>query len=202
MAHPAKRETRHANVFTRRALLMMGGQVALLAGLSAKLYQVQIVQGGRYATLADENRISARLIAPPRGRMLDRFGVVLGGNKINWRALLIAEQTTDSAATLAAFSKIVPLSDYERARIEREIHRHRRFIPTLVREFLSWEEMAAIEVNAPTCRASWSMSAPPGCIRSTSSTPTWSATSRRRTRTTSRTTRCSPCPVSASAAPG
>ena len=149
MAHPAKRETRHGNVFTRRALLMMGGQVALLAGLAAKLYQVQILQGGRYATLADENRISARLIAPPRGRLLDRFGVVLGGNKINWRALLIAEQTTDSAATLAAFSKIVPLSDYEQARIEREIRRHRRFIPTMVREFLSWEEMAAIEVNAP-----------------------------------------------------
>ncbi len=149
MAHPVKRETRHGNVFTRRALLLMGGQVTLLGALSAKLYQVQIVQGGRYATLADENRISARLTAPPRGRVLDRFGTVLGGNKINWRALLIAEQTTDSAATLAAFSRIVPLSDYEQARIEREIHRHRRFIPTMMREFLTWEEMAAIEVNAP-----------------------------------------------------
>src|SRR5262249_46396057 len=37
----------------------------------------------------------------------------------------------------------------ERARIEREVHRHRRFIPVMVREFLTWNEMAAIEVNAP-----------------------------------------------------
>ena len=127
----------------------MGGQVALLGGLAARLYQVQVVEGARYATLAQENRVSARMIAPPRGRMLDRFGTVVAGNKLNWRALLVAEQTNDTAATLDSFARIVPLSDSERARIEREIHRHRRFIPVMVREFLNWDEMAAIEVNAP-----------------------------------------------------
>ncbi len=144
-----RRETRRTNVFTRRALLMMGGQVALLGGLAARLYQVQVVEGERYSTLAEENRVSARLIAPPRGRILDRFGTVLAGNKLNWRALLVAEQTNDVAATLDNFSRIVPLTDYERARIDRDLHRHRRFIPTMIREFLSWDEMAAIEVNAP-----------------------------------------------------
>ncbi len=144
-----KRETKHTGVFTRRALLLMGGQVALLGGLGAQLYKVQVLDGARYATLADENRISARLIAPPRGRILDRFGTVLGGNRINWRALLIAEQTTDTSSTLENFSRIVPLAEHERARIERDVHRHRRFIPIMVREFLSWEDMARIEVNAP-----------------------------------------------------
>jgi penicillin-binding protein 2 len=143
------RDTPRTSVFTRRALLMMGGQVTALAVLAARLYQVQVLEGGRYATLAEENRISARLIAPPRGRMLDRFGTVIAGNRLNWRALLIAEQTTDATATLDTFARIVPLADYERARIERELHRHRRFIPIMVREFLTWNEMAAIEVNAP-----------------------------------------------------
>src|SRR5579863_1662529 len=113
---------------------MMGGQVALLGGLAARLYQVQVVEGARYATLAQENRVSARMIAPPRGRMLDRFGTVVAGNKLNWRAILVAEQTNDIAATLDAFARIVALSDTERARIEREVHRHRRFIPVMVRE--------------------------------------------------------------------
>ncbi|HEY7577771.1 MAG TPA: penicillin-binding protein 2, partial [Acetobacteraceae bacterium] len=143
------RDTRHTGVFTRRALLMLGGQAALLGGLVARLYQVQVVDGARYATLSEENRISARLIAPPRGRMLDRFGTVVAGNKLNWRALLVAEQTADMTATLDNFAGIVALADYERARIEREVRRHRRFIPIMVREFLSWDEMAAIEVNAP-----------------------------------------------------
>jgi penicillin-binding protein 2 len=144
-----RRETRRTGVFTRRALILMGGQVALLGALGARLYQVQVVEGARYRTLADENRVSARLIAPPRGRILDRFGVVVGGNKQNWRALLISEQTNDVAATLDAFAQVVPLADHERARVMRDVQRHRRFIPVMVREFLTWDEMAAIEVNAP-----------------------------------------------------
>ena len=106
-------------------------------------------EGSRYATLAESNRISARLIAPPRGRIMDRFGTVVGGNKLNWRALLMVEETADVGATLDSFSRVVSLADHERARIERELHRRRRFIPLVVREFLSWDDMARIEVNAP-----------------------------------------------------
>ena len=144
-----KRESKRTGVFTRRALLVGGVQVAALGVLGAKLYQVQVVEGGKFATLAETNRISARLIAPPRGRLLDRSGVPVAGNNQNWRALLIAEQTDDAGATLDNLARIVNLPDHERARIERELHRHRRFVPVMVREFLSWEDMAAIEVNAP-----------------------------------------------------
>jgi penicillin-binding protein 2 len=144
-----RRDTRRTGVFTRRALLLMGGQAALLGGLGVRLYQVQVAEAARYRTLSDENRISARMIAPPRGRILDRFGVVVAGNQTNWRAVLVAEHTNDVEATLDAFSQILPLADHERARIMREVHRHRRFIPVMVREFLTWDDMARIEVNAP-----------------------------------------------------
>ena len=127
----------------------MGGQVAVLGALGARLYQVQVHDGARYTTLADENRISARMIAPPRGRILDRFGIVVAGNSTNWRAVLVAEQADNVPATLDAFSALLPLSEYERARIDRELHRKRKFIPVLIKEFLTWDEMAAIEVNAP-----------------------------------------------------
>ena len=90
--------------------------------------------------------------------------------------------------------RIVPLDDNERARIEREVQRHRRFIPVMVREFLTWEEMAKIEVNAPDL---------PGIVVDVGTTRiypfsdawrTSSATSRRRTRTTSPTIRCCALP--------
>jgi penicillin-binding protein 2 len=144
-----KKETRRTGVFTRRALLLGGVQVAAMGALAAKLYQVQVVQGERYATLAENNRVSARLIAPPRGRILDRFGTVVAGNKLNWRALLVAEETDDVDATLDTFARVVDLPDHERARIERELRHRRRFVPLMLREFLTWEDMARIEVNAP-----------------------------------------------------
>ena len=144
-----RRETRRVGVFTRRALFALGGQGVLLGLLGARLYQVQVTEGRRYASMARQNSVSLRMIAPVRGRILDRAGVVLAGNRQNWRALLIAERAGDVTRTLDRFSRIVPLAPHERARILRDVHRTRRFIPVLVRDFLTWEQMAQIEVNAP-----------------------------------------------------
>ena len=142
-------DARGQAVFTRRALLLGAGQLGIFGALAARLYRVQIVEGGRYATLSDSNRINVRPVAPPRGRILDRTGTVLGGNQINWRALLIAGQA-DADAAIDGFARVVPLTDTERARVERELHaRRRRSVPVMLREFLTWEEMARIEVNAP-----------------------------------------------------
>src|ERR1700727_1076721 len=97
-----KREGERTGVFTRRALLLMGGQVAVLGMLGARLYQGQVRDRAGYITLADENRIRARMIAPPRGRILDRFGIVVAASSTNWRAVLVAEQADDVPATLDA----------------------------------------------------------------------------------------------------
>lgn len=144
-----REEEQRRSVFTRRALALGLGQLALFGFLGSRLYRLQSEEGERYRTLAEENRVSARLLPPPRGQVLDRQGRVVAGNKLNWRALLVAEQTQDVGASLETFSRIVPLQEHERARIEREVRRRRRFVPVIVREFLSWEEMARIEVNAP-----------------------------------------------------
>lgn len=144
-----REEELRRTVFTRRALLLGGLQLGAFGFLGWRLHTLQVDQGERFATLAEENRRSARLLSPPRGRIFDRNGEVIAGNRLNWRALLVAEHTTDVAATLETFSRIVPLSEAERARVVRDVRRRRRFVPVMVREFLEWEEMARIEVNAP-----------------------------------------------------
>jgi penicillin-binding protein 2 len=143
-----KRESKRTGVFTRRALIVGGAQLAALGFLAARLYQVQVVEGSRYATLAEANRVSTRLIAPPRGRLLDRSGTVIAGNRQNWRALFIAELAEDAGVTLDTFARFIPISDSERARIERDLRRRRRYSgdPARVPHL---EDMARIEVNAP-----------------------------------------------------
>jgi penicillin-binding protein 2 len=149
MSRRQREEERVRGIFGRRALLLGAGQLGLLGYLAHRLHTLQVDEGERYATLAEENRVSARLLAPPRGRVLDRDGRVVAGNQLNWRVLLVAEQAHDVGATLETFARIVPLTDQERARVERELRRRRRFVPVIVREFLTWEEMAKIELNAP-----------------------------------------------------
>ena len=136
-------------VFTRRALLVGGAQTLALGGLAARLRQVQMQEGSRYATMAEDNRVTARMTAPRRGRILDRFGTVLAGSLVNWRALLFTDQTTSIQYSLERFTALVPLADHEKARIERDLRHRKTYIPVLLKEYLSREAMLKIEVNAP-----------------------------------------------------
>ncbi len=70
--------------FTRRALLVGGAQAGLFAVLAGRMYYLQVIEAERYATLAEDNRINLRLLPPPRGRIVDRFGVPLAVNQQNY----------------------------------------------------------------------------------------------------------------------
>jgi penicillin-binding protein 2 len=142
-----KYDTIRSKLLTRRALLLAGGQAALLATVAGRLYFLQVVQAGRYALLADENRISIRLIAPPRGLIVDRFGVALASNRPTYRAVLVPDQSGDITATLDAVSSLVPLSEADRRRVTHDIKVKHGFVPVVIHENMSWEEMARIEVN-------------------------------------------------------
>lgn len=135
--------------FTRRSLLLGGGQMLLLGSLAARMYYLQILESDRYSMLAEDNRINLRLLPPPRGRIVDRFGVQLAGNQQTYRLVMVREQSPDLTATLQALTEIIDLSEAERARILREMERKRGFVPVTIRENLTWEQVSRIEVNAP-----------------------------------------------------
>ena len=135
--------------FSRRAMILGGGQVALFGILAGRMYQLQVIESSRYKMLADENRISMRLLPPLRGRILDRFGVPLATNKENYRVLLIAERTRDVKQTLDALGRLISIPDHEHRRILREIRKRRDFVPVTIQENLDWKKVSRIEVNAP-----------------------------------------------------
>ncbi|MDH3596282.1 MAG: penicillin-binding protein 2 [Rhodospirillales bacterium] len=148
MARRNDDQTRY-RIFTRRAMLIGAGQAALLSTLAGRMYYLQILESDRYATLAEDNRINLRLLAPPRGRIIDRFGLPLADNVQNYRVVLVREQTRDVAWTLDALGQIIELSDYDRERVLRETTSKRAFVPVTVRDNLTWPQVSRIEVNAP-----------------------------------------------------
>ncbi|PWR20275.1 penicillin-binding protein 2 [Zavarzinia aquatilis] len=136
-------------MLTRRALFLAGGQLAMLGVLAGRMYQLQVVDGDRYQMLAEDNRINLRLIAPLRGRILDRFGNELATGRQNFRVVLIREQSDDVDETLTGLNAIVPIPEHQLRRVRREMGRVRAFMPVTVLENLSWEEFAAINVHSP-----------------------------------------------------
>lgn len=144
-----RQENWRRKVFTRRAAILAAGQAGLMALLGGRLYQLQVVDADRYRVLAEENRINLRLLAPPRGRILDRAGVELALNRRNYCLVVVPEAAGDVARTLDVLAAWVNLDDGDRERIARHMVRQPPFVPVLVREHLTWEQVAAIEVNAP-----------------------------------------------------
>jgi penicillin-binding protein 2 len=142
-------EAHRQKLFTRRAAILAGGQAMLVAALAGRMYQLQILDADRYTVLADENRMNLRLLAPLRGRILDRFGIALADNHQNYHLVIVAEQAGEIAATLDALAGLIEIGEVDRRRVLREIRRKHSFIPVVVRANLSWDEMARIEVAIP-----------------------------------------------------
>ncbi len=135
--------------FSRRALLLAGGQAAMLSALAGRMYYLQILEADKYATLAEDNRINIRLLAPPRGRILDRFGQPLATNRQIFRLVLVREQAKEVEKTLDALAQLIELTEHDYKRVLRQTKRKRAFVPVTVRDNLSWEEVSRVEVNAP-----------------------------------------------------
>lgn len=130
--------------------MVLGGiKLGLLSTLAGRLYYLQVVQGEKYRTLSDDNRISLRMLAPSRGPIVDRFGVPLAVNQQNYRVVVVAERARALAEILDRVAEIVPLHDGDRRRILREVQRKRRFVPVTVKENLTWEQVATLEMNTP-----------------------------------------------------
>ena len=136
-------------VFSRRAAILVGGKAALLSALIGRMYYLQVIEADRYQLMAEENRINLRLLTPSRGQIFDRFGVPLAINQQNYQVLIKSENNPDIEKTLTHLGRLIPLSANDRKRILKDVSRKRKFVPVLVREYLEWEDVARIEVNAP-----------------------------------------------------
>ncbi len=136
-----------AKILIHRALMILGAMLFALFIIIIRLYYLQIFLSEKYTTMANDNRITTRILVPPRGRIYDRNGVTIANNAQNFQALIVAEQTQDIDKTLQAFSQIVNLDEDEIKKIKKEIKSHKSFVPIKIKEKLTWEEVSEILLN-------------------------------------------------------
>ncbi|GAK33116.1 peptidoglycan glycosyltransferase [Iodidimonas nitroreducens] len=142
-------DTSRFKTFSRRAALLAGAQGLLTAVLAGRLYYLGVVEADQYEMLAEENRISIRMLAPHRGDIVDRFGETIASNRQDYRVFLIPEQSLDVRLSLQRLGQIIHLTERDLRRVETQIARQRKFLPVTVAQGLSWEDFAKINVSAP-----------------------------------------------------
>ncbi len=149
MAHDFGDEGELTRRFNRRALLLGLGQIAAFGALSGRLYHLQVMDGSRYAPLADDNRLSLKLLAPVRGRILDRGGVILAANEELFRVLVQPAQTGDITGVIGLLSRIVPVPAELQEQLIAKSKRKARGAAIVVASDLTFEQVAEINLLAP-----------------------------------------------------
>ncbi len=149
MRRSAKDTEASSRSITRRALVLGGAQLAFMAVLGARMRFMQVEEADQYKLLAEENRINIRLIPPARGLILDRKGRVVAGNEQNYRVVITREDAGDVDEVLARLARVIPLTEEDLERTRREMDRRSAFVPIVVADWLRWEDLSAVAVNAP-----------------------------------------------------
>lgn len=149
MASGEQDETERRRRFSRRAALLGLAHAGAFSLIGTRLFKLQVVDGPRFALLAEENRVSIRALPPVRGRILDRYGEVLASNKEGYRAEITPALAGDVRKVVAGLARILDLDEAEQARLVARARRQPRNLPLMVASDLSFEQIARINLMAP-----------------------------------------------------
>ncbi|MDY6890581.1 MAG: penicillin-binding protein 2 [Pseudomonadota bacterium] len=135
-------------IFTSRAVLAFGCVLLLMLVLIGRVYYLQVVEFERYAAISEQNRVQLQPVAPRRGLIYDRNGVLLADNQPNFSVTLLKEEVDDLDATLAKLGELIELSERDIERFQERLQQRRRPFETVPLRFdLSEEEIARISLN-------------------------------------------------------
>lgn len=147
---PSARQAEESNrTLNRRALLLGGAMGAMIAVLGGRMRYLQVDQADAFKLLAEENRISIRLIPPGRGLIQDRNGKPIAANEQNYRVVITREAAGDVDLVLRRLATIIPMTAEELAETAEEVKSLSAFVPVTVAERLNWNDFSKIALNAP-----------------------------------------------------
>jgi len=142
-----RNQSAEANLFARRTFIAFAGVVLVLLILFGNIYTLQVESFEKYQTRSNSNRIKLLPVAPNRGLIYDRNGVLLADNKPVYSLEVIAEDVDDVKASIAQVSKLLDISADRQNKFFKSMKRKRRFKPVELHSRLSDQQVALFSVN-------------------------------------------------------
>jgi penicillin-binding protein 2 len=134
-------------LFLRRAVVAFIIVVVMFGVLVVNLYHLQIGQYQFYQTRSNQNDIKMLPIAPSRGLIMDRNGIILAQNITLYELLVIPGKVPDLKQTINALTPIVDLTPEDLHNFEDAKARGRKFAEIPLKMALSDVEVARFAVN-------------------------------------------------------
>ncbi|ASM95667.1 penicillin-binding protein 2 [Vibrio vulnificus] len=136
-----------ARLFANRALVAFFGIVALMGVLVTNLYNIQVNQYQDYKNRSNDNRIKVVPIAPNRGLIYDRNGVLLAENRPVFDLEITPEKVKNMDTTIAQLQTLFEITPEQIERFHRERKRTRRFKSVPILNQLTEKQVAVFSVN-------------------------------------------------------
>ena len=118
----------------------------ILLGLFIRLWNLQVIQGEKFRTLSEDNRIAYRLVQSPRGMVLDSQGELLADNRASFNIYLIRENVKNPKQTIRLLAEITK-QPFEV--LYEKIRNANPFRPFLIKADISRKTMAFLEEHKP-----------------------------------------------------
>lgn len=142
-SHPFNRQPNQFELQQFRLRLLMAVVVSFALILVLRLAYLQIDQYQRFATLSLKNQMNIVPLAPSRGIILDRNGVVLAENKAVYVLEITPERVKHMDDTLLRLQQLLPrITQEDIANFYKERRQHRAYVPIPILMKLSHEDVA------------------------------------------------------------
>lgn len=138
---------RESYLFRQRSIVASIGIAVLLLLLLLRLFYLQVIRHDHFATLSTNNSVNLLPLAPTRGLIYDRNGVLLAENIPAFSVELTPEAVPDMEATLFEIAALIRVSESDLERFREELKHKRRFEQIPLRFRLTDEEVALLAVN-------------------------------------------------------
>ena len=134
-------------LFANRAIQAIIFVIVLLSILVGRLVFLQVHEHDTYATLSKENRVKLVAVAPTRGIIYDRNGLILAENQPSYSLEITPERVTDLAQTIDEIATIIPIDKVDRNRFYKIKKRRPSFEGIPLKLNMTDEEVARIAVE-------------------------------------------------------
>lgn len=134
-------------MYQQRILVAIGLMLLVFLTFTVRMVYLQLFEHEHYKKLSNDNRIDIVSLAPTRGLLWDRNGILLADNKPDYGIDIIPEKVKNLKALLKKIKKYTDISADEEKSFFKRLGWKRRFDSVLLKSSLTPDEIAKISID-------------------------------------------------------
>ena len=128
----------------RRMFIIGAAKLAVLTGIIARLFSLQITENKKYLTLSDKNRLREWKLPPIRGEFLDYFENIIAGHLKVYQLHVIPEEVENFKYLMVRLKNILSISNSDFKKIIIQKNKQKPWETIIISKNLTWEQFTKV----------------------------------------------------------